>query len=187
MDCNSQIHDELKSTGECNCPFCDQQLMEANKAVESCCSDQNMETINGMNTCGLNCGLVHGYDYIPEYFDFHKNMYKIRKKSIYHRKYHIKNVINCISSENYIPLTYYQRDNIYKVFIEINSVLHKVNDGRKRMISIKFILKQLFQMLGLPYKDIQVTKNIKKLKDYEKYWEKVQSLIGDRIQSIINK
>ena len=148
---------------ESTCPFCDQQLFEVNKAVEPCCSEQNMETVKGMNTC-INCGLVNGYDYVPDYFNFHENMYKIRRKSVYNRKYHIENVINSISSENYIQLTHYQRDNIYKVFIEINSVLHKVNDGRKRMISIKFILKQLFQMLGLPYKDIQVTKNIKKIK-----------------------
>ena len=73
MDCNSQIHDELKSAGECNCPFCDQQLFEVNKAVEPCCSEQNMETVNGMNTC-INCGLVNGYDYVPDYFNFHENM-----------------------------------------------------------------------------------------------------------------
>ena len=41
-------------------------------------------------------------------------------------------------------------------------------------------------MLGLPYKDINVTKSKKTLKYYKQYWEKVQSLIGDRIQSIIN-
>ena len=183
MFCSYQIHDELKNMNEPLCPFCDQQLFEVNKAVEPCCSEQNMETVNGMNTC-INCGSVNGYDYVPDYFYFHENMYKIRQKSVYHRKYHIENVINSISD---IQLTYSQRDKIYEVFIEINSILQKVNDGRKRMISIKFILKQLFPMLGLPYKDIQVTKNIKKLKDYEKYWEKVQSLIGDRIQSIINK
>ena len=183
MFCNYQIHDELKNMNEPLCPFCDHLIAKVNKAVEPCCSEQNMETVNGMNTC-INCGSVHGYDYVTEHFDFYDKMHMIRQKSVYNRKYHIENVIKSIYD---IQLTYSQRDKIYKVFIEINSVLHKVNDGRKRMISTKFILKQLFQMLELPYKDIQVTKNIKKLKDYEKYWEKVQSLIGDRIQSIINK
>ena len=47
-------------------------------------------------------------------------------------------------------------------------------------------MKQLFKMLRLPYKDINVTKSKKTLKYYKQYWEQLQSLIGDRIQSIIN-
>ena len=138
-----------------------------------------------MNIC-INCGLVDGYDYIEEYIEFYDNMHRIRRKSVYHRKYHIDNVMNIISFKNNIQLTQKQINQIHKVFIEIDSVLYKVNDERKRIISIKFIIMQLFKMLGLPYKDIQVTKSKRKLKDYEQYWEKVQSLIGDRIQSIIN-
>ena len=73
-----------------------------------------------------------------------------------------------------------------KYLLRIDSVLHEVNDSRKRMISVKFIMKQLFKMLGLPYKDINATKSKRTLKYYKQYWEKVQSLIGDRIQSIIS-
>ena len=153
---------------ESTCPFCDQQLVEVSKVVEPCCSEQDMETVNGMNIC-INCGLVDGYDFVNEYIDFYDNMYRIRHKSRYHRKYHIENVLYSISSKNNIHLTYHQRKQIHKVFVEIDSVLHKVNHKRKRMISIKFIIMQLFRMLGLPYKDIQVTKSKRKLKDYEKY------------------
>ena len=53
--------------------------------------------------------------------------------------------------------------------------------------SIKFVIVQLFKMLGLPYKDINVTKSKRTLTCYKQHWEKVQLLIGDRIQSIINK
>ena len=182
MSCNSQIHDELKSMEECTCPFCDRLLVEVYEAVESCCSEQNMETVNGMNTC-INCGSVNSYDYVPEYIDFYDNMHRIPQKSVYHRKYHIDNVLYSISSENNIQLPYHQKEQSHKVFVEINSVIH---DDRKRMISIKYIIKQLFKMLGLPYKDIFVTKSKKTLRYYKQYWEKVQLLIGDRIQSIIN-
>ena len=85
MNCNSVLHDELKNMGEPTCPFCDRLLVEAYKAVELCCDEKNMETINGMNTC-VNCGTVHGYDYVTEYFNFYDNMHKIRKKLVYHRK-----------------------------------------------------------------------------------------------------
>ena len=138
-----------------------------------------------MNTC-VNCGTVHGYHYVTEYFNFYGNIHKIRKKSVYHRKYHTENVLDDIFSENKIKLTYHQREQIYKVFIEIESVINEVNDGRKGMISIKYVIKQLLKMLGLPYKDINVTKSKRALKYCKQYWKKVQSLIGDRMQLIIN-
>ena len=185
MYCNYQIHEELKSMEECTCPYCDQLLVEVNIAAELCCGERDIETVNGMNVC-INCGLVHSCEYFTPYFDFHENLYRIRRKSIYHRKYHIENVLDSISSKNNIQLTYHQRKCIHKVFIEMYSVLHKVGDGRKRIMSIKYIIKQLFKMLGLPYKDINVTKSKRTLKSYEQYWEKIQSLIGDRIQSIVN-
>ena len=37
--------------------------------------------------------LVSGYVYDNGYIDFHENMYKIKRKSIYNRKYHILNHI----------------------------------------------------------------------------------------------
>ena len=185
MSCNSQIHDELNNMMESTCPFCDQQFVEVVKVDELCCDEQELENIDGMNTC-INCGSVLGYVFVNEYFNFYKNMHKIRKKSIYCRKYHIENVMNSISFENNTELTHGQRDQIYKVFVEIGTIIPLVNRNRKRMISIKSVMKQLFKMLGLPYKDINVTKSKKTLKYYKQYWEKIQSLIGDRIQSIIN-
>ena len=171
------------------CPFCGKQLVNVENVVKpivSCCSKQEIVNDNGMNVC-KNCGLVQYYNYHIDYIDFNENKYKIRKKSVYIRKYHIDSVLNSITSENYIQFTFNQRDRIYKVFVEIDSVLHKVNDGRKRMISIKFIIKQLFKMLGLPYEGIQVTKSKNTLTYYEQYWAEVQLLIGDKIKSIINK
>ena len=185
MNCNIHIHNDLINDGELICPFCDKQLTTLPNTVESCCSEQDMVNINGMNTC-VNCGLVDGYDCGIGYFNFYDNMYKIRKKSVYHRKYHIENVLDSILIENDIQLTYHQREQIYKVFVEIDSVLSEVNDGRKRMISIKYVIKQLLKMLRLPYKDINVTKSKRTLTYYKQYWKNIQSLIGDRVQSIIN-
>ena len=159
MNCNPQIHDELKNMEEYTCPFCDQPLV-INTVADLCCNEQDIAIINGMNTC-INCGLVHGYHYAIEPFNFYDNMHRIQKKSIYQRKYHIENVLNSISINNNIQITYHQRKKIHKVFIEIDNVINKVNNGRKRMISIKYVIKQLFQMLGLPYKDINITKSKK--------------------------
>ena len=81
MDCDSTLHDELKNMGEPTCPFCEQLTEEVNKVVEPCCSEQDMGTVNGMNIC-INCGWVHGYDYVTEYFNFYDNMHRIRQKSV---------------------------------------------------------------------------------------------------------
>ena len=137
MCCNPQIHDELKNIEVFICPFCDQQLIdivEYNEMVEPCCSEQNIENTNGMNVC-LNCGSVHGYDFVNAYIDFHDNIHRIYKKSVYHRKYHIENVLNDICIGNRVELTRHQRDRIHKAFVEIGTILNQVNRTRKRMIS----------------------------------------------------
>ena len=95
-------------------------------------------------------------------------------------------MLDNISIDNNIQLTYHQRELIYGVFDEINSIIHEVNYGRKRMISFKYIIKRLLNMLGLPCKDINVTKSKRTLTYYEQFWDRILSLIGDRIQSIIN-
>ena len=182
MHCNEIIHNDLKENEELICPFCDKQLTTLPNTVESCCSEQDLVNINGMNTC-VNCGVVNSNIYVKEYFVFYDNIHKIRIKSVYHRKYHIENVLNNISD---VQLTHHQRERIYKVFVEIDSVLNEVNGERKRMISIKYVIKQLFKILRLPYKDINVTKSKRTLTYYKQHWKKVKSLIGHRIQSIIN-
>ena len=144
--CDSIIHDELKHEKEYQCPFCNQKLMEFDNVDELCCDKQELKNIDGINTC-VNCGSVIGYIFVDNYINFYDNLYKIRKKSIYCRKYHIENVINSISFDNNIELTNSQIDKIYKIFIEINNIQNKINDGRKRMINIKFIINKLFEML----------------------------------------
>ena len=184
MCCNSQIHDELKNIGESTCPFCEQLLVEGEKVIELCCSDQDLEHNNGMKIC-LNCGSVHGYDNVNEYIDFYENIHRIHQKSVYHRKYHIENVLNSICYEKRVDLTHNQRDRIYKVFVEIGNILHKVNNTRKRMISVNFIMRRIFEMMGLPYNLIPISKSRKTLVYYDEYWAKIMSLIGNKIKTII--
>ena len=186
MCCNSQIHDELKNIEESTCPFCDQLLVEGDKVVESCCGEQDIENNNGINVC-LNCASVHGYDYDSEYIDFYKNMHRIRRRSVYNRKYHIENVLNSICYMNKVELTHNQRYRIYKVFDEIGTILHLVNGARRRMISTKFIIRQIFMLLGLPFEFIMVSKSRRTLEFYNRYWVEILLLRFDRIIRIIRE
>ena len=84
------------------------------------------------------------------YVDFYGNRHKIKRKSVYHRKYHTLNVINDIAKINHIQIGYYNRDNILRIFQLLDSVTPEVNNfGRKRLISVNFIIKQLFDILGV--------------------------------------
>ena len=182
--CDSNIHDELINLEQSTCPFCDQLLVEGDKATMLCCSEQNIEHDNGMKVC-VNCGSVYGYDNATEYIDYYENIYKIHRKSVYHRKYHIENILNGLLVDQRVELTHDQRDLIYKVFAEIGNILNDVNGSRKRMISTKFVIRNIFKMMGLAYEQIPITKSKKTIAFYDKYWAQIIALIGDKIKTII--
>ena len=184
MICNSQIHNDLIKMDESGCPFCDNILIEGDKMVEPCCSEPNVGNKNGMNVC-LHCGLVHCCEYVIGYLDFYENMYKIRRKSIYQRKYHIETVMNNICFENRIDLTHDQRERIFRVFAEISDIIPTVNGRRKRLISTKYIIKQIFMMLGLPFDFIKVSKSKKTLRFYNRYWARILLFKSDKIIQIM--
>ena len=93
----------------------------------------------------LNCGQVHDYLTADEYVDFYENRHRIKRKSVYHRKYHILNIINDIAHDNNIQVGNYNREKILRIFRLIDQVIPQVNNfRRRRLISVNFIIKQLF-------------------------------------------
>ena len=120
--------------------------------------------------------------------DFYGNRHKIKRKSVYHRKYHTLNVINDIAKINHIQIGYYNRDNILRIFQLLDSVTPEVNNfGRKRLISVNFIIKQVFDILGVEYKFIPLTRSKDTLKYYEDWWKRVYSLIKADINRLISQ
>ena len=112
-------------------------------------------------------------------------MHRIHRKSVYHRKYHIENVLNSLCYENRVELTYHQRNRIYKVFDEIGTILPLVNGSRKRMMSVNFIIVKILKMMKLSHSYVKVTKSKRTLSSYERYWDQIISMIGDKIKEII--
>ena len=130
-----------------------------------------------------NCGSVHGYQTAIKFVDFYENIHRIRKKSVYHRKYHILKVINDIARKNSIQIGYYNREKILRIFALIDQVSPEVDTRQRRIISINFILKQLFDIFGIEYKFIPLTKSRKTLKYHNFWWKRVYGLIKDDIIS----
>ena len=186
MNCNNELHDELKELGDIVCPFCDQKLEDSNEKpkYDECCNDQYIINDDGMLAC-LSCGIVQGYNYVKEYVDFYKNKHRFIRKSVYHREYHINNILLDIEEKYNIKISNCQKHKIDAIYVEIGKVLNEVNGTRKRMISVNFIMRKIFKMMGIPHKQIPISKSKKTLAFYNKYWASILCLISDRIKDII--
>ena len=89
------------------------------------------------------------------YIDFHENRYRIHKKSIYIHKYHVQNVLSDIELKNKLPISRNIINCVCQTFDLINTILSQVNQNRKRIISIKFIIHKLFKMWNNIMKSIR--------------------------------
>ena len=91
--CNEEFHETLKLEENINCPFCDEQLNDISPQIEQCCDKMSIiRDLSEMNVC-QSCGCVYGYDIVKEYVDFYESRHRIRRKSVYHRKYHIQSIL----------------------------------------------------------------------------------------------
>ena len=89
--------------------------------------------------------------------------------------------MNDIAQTNCIQIGYYNRENILRIFKLIDNVTHQPGVRRKRLISVNFIIKQLFDMLGIEYKFIPLTKSKKTLTYYSQWWTQIYDLIKEDI------
>ena len=147
--CDKEVRELLIQESHINCIFCNKQIQDPGKPKRYFCCDSMRLIKDGFIEC-KNCGQVHDYFTADEYVDFYENRHRIKRKSIYHRKYHIINVMNDIAQINGIQIGYYKRENILRIFRLIDNVTPEVNNFcRKRLISVNFIVKQLFDILGV--------------------------------------
>lgn len=163
-DCEELVHNDLLAMGESVCFICDELLDRGNIDIEECCDKPNIEA-KGIILC-TNCGCVRSSCFDSEFIDFYKNVYKIKRKSISYRKYHIENVLNGLQLNKGLVLTYNQRNRVYKVFDVIGTILNDVNKNRKRLINIKFILRKILIMMEVPCDQIFISKSKRTIKYY---------------------
>ena len=184
MYCDKSVHFYLNQENYIERPFCYKQIQNSNPIKSTCCN--NMEiTNNGSCFICKQCSSVHGYQTARGYIDFYENRYRIKRKSVYNRKYHLQNKIRSLVELNNIQISYSDQQKILDIFKTIDKILPIVNNKtRKRMIKIDFILNKLFHLLNINIKISQ--KESKNTSLYnEKYWDQINSLIGDEIQAIL--
>ena len=192
MNCNMELHKILIKSGEMVCPLCNQNLEDSDEKPRDrlaeyylCCDCQDIINDNRMIVC-RSCGIVQGYGTAREYVDFYENRHRMRRKSVYHRKYHINNILMDISTKHNITFSVEQKNKIMRIFSEIGKILPQINGERKR-ISLYFILRQVLRMMGLPFDKIPISESKKTLASYQQYWTQMILLIGDRMKGIIDK
>ena len=179
MNCYTDTHNELINMEHIMCPFCYQIIQKSERINTLCCDNQKMFN-DGVKEVCLNCGIVECYNFVFEYVSFYENKYKFCRKSIYHRKYHINNILSKyhLSSIN--------RNKVVLIFKEIGQIVPLVNKDRKRMINLKYVLKQVFTMLDLNI-DIEIAISKRTLRFYNKYWVEILLLTFDKIIKTINR
>ena len=98
------------------------------------------------------------------------------------------NVINDIADDNNIQVGYYNREKILRIFWLIDQVIPQVNNcRRRRLISVNFIIKRLFDILGVEYKIIPLTRSKNTLRYYENWWERVYALVKTDVDRLISQ
>ena len=129
--CNKEVHELLIQEDYVNCVFCDKQIQDPGKPRRYFCYDSMKLIKDNLLVC-KNCGQVHVYLTADEYIDFYENRYRIKRKSIYYRKYHIINTLNDIAQKNNIQLDYYDRESILRIF-QLFDRFELPDVGRKRL------------------------------------------------------
>ena len=121
--CYKKVHALLIQEIYINCIFCNKQIPDPGKPKRYFCCD-SMRLIKDKLLVCKNCGQVRDYLTADEYVDFYENRHKMKRKSVYHRKYHILNVINNIAQNNNIQGGYYNREKILRIF-QLIAKLHR--------------------------------------------------------------
>ena len=104
--CTEEIHQKLiQEDTPINCIFFNKQIQDPGKPQRYVCC-KNMKLIKDGYLVCKNSGQVHDYLTADEYIDFNENGHRIRKKSVYHRKYHVWNVMYDIAQTNNIQFGY---------------------------------------------------------------------------------
>ena len=150
------------------------------KAKCSNCENSTSFTIDyGYKICE-ECGVANGH--VLGFYDNkdHERLH-YRKKSVYQRNYYYEKKVNKISKS--INLTSKQKNKLLSKLIEIDNHLMEILNkeyNRKRMISIKYLIKKLLDEMGgesrKASKLIYLKISPQTLDNYQNWWVSYKSL-----------
>ena len=146
----------------------------------NCCKRKSLINDGGEVVCKF-CGQVSHYEMANERFiDYYENLYRIRRKSKYQRKYHIKNVLLDKLLQNHIYLTVEAENKLIRIFSQVVTLFFRLYPSRKRLLKFNFIFYKIFsdeKFEGFPpseYKIFLVRLSKQTEKKYNQIWVKIK-------------
>ena len=132
------------------CIYCNHHKETTNDepSMPYCCENQNIRDISSQLTC-IHCGQVVAEDFKTEYINFQANLFKIYKKTVFNRKYHLSHTLDQIILKNKVEISCSTNFKIPKIFVEISKILPQINGKRKRIISLKYLLYRILQLMKI--------------------------------------
>ena len=145
------------------------------KSIENrCCNKKSLINNSGEVVCKF-CGQVSHYEMVnDEFIDYYKNIYRIRRKSKYQRKYHTKNILYDKLIQNCIYLTVEETCKLFRIFENVAAIFFRLYPSRKRLIKFNFIFYKIFVEEGFePYKIFSVRLSKQAAKKNNEIWNNI--------------
>ena len=178
------FHSDLIIEGEVVCFMCHKQIADIDiqcNTKKYCreCNRPSLIEADDMILCS-ECGVVDHYiDALDTSFYDSHNM---KKKSIYKSKYYIQNVLNQISKKQKMQVPV----RICLLICEVIDLIRSSEElmkGRKRIISINYIIRLIFRRAGIKHDFIPLSRSRTTQKKYRAFWKRVmKSDIGNKIR-----
>ena len=154
--------------------------ISANYGVK-CCEQKSLINNRGEIVCKF-CSQVSHYEMVSEGFiNFYENLYRIRRKSKYQRKYHISNVLIDKLLQNHIYLTVEAENKLIRIFSQVVTLFFRLYPSRKRLFKFNFIFYKIFseeKFEGFPqseYKIFSARLSKQTEKKYNQIWNNISA------------
>ena len=143
--------------------------LDKNTSYKKCCNNERLLNVNGEVLCKF-CGQVFYYEMVNDF-----NTVRIKKKSIYQRKYHMKNILQTKIEQNYIYFTVKEMDEFISIFNKIELLFPQLYPSRKKFIKFDYLFHKILQFMNSEACKIFVNGVSKgTLKKYNEIWDSIK-------------
>ena len=115
-----------------------------------------------------------------------ERVFQLRRGFMRLSGYHVSEVMVCTQQTPHESLPREVREKVIKIVDVLGKNAALYRNGRKRMISTKFIVRKLLMELGQPHYHIIMMKTLKARNACEEYCDNVKKIKGDEIMCIVN-
>ena len=160
--CNKIIHNQIISSGEALCPFCNIIICDTTPPKpRPCCNKKSIRVVDGFNIC-INCGTVLCCYFVQDCY-----YKKPQKRLPYNIKYGVQDTLN--KSNQFITLA--DRATIVRVTKQASNQFLKIFPNEYRLINLNYLISKIISQ-----HQMNITIPVKKMS--KKAIQKYQNIIS---------